>query len=151
MTINIFKCDRIGIFFAILIIGCGSAGVKALIPSFGADQFPSENENEREYFFSFYYMAINIGSFAANVATPTIRAKNCYRNNCFPLAFGVSSGVILIGIVVFLSFTKFYIKKRPAGDLVTRSIKCISVSLYDYALLLMISYIGINNNLLIYF
>ncbi|CAD5112141.1 DgyrCDS1380 [Dimorphilus gyrociliatus] len=116
---------KIGVFFAIFVIGTGSAGSKALIPSLGADQFTTDQLSKRELFFSFFYMATNIGSFISTIATPIMRSRKCYGDNCFPLAFGVATAMLFVGITIYFSFSKYYKKLPPTGDLISKLIGCI--------------------------
>jgi dipeptide/tripeptide permease len=62
-------------------------------------------------FFSVFYVSINIGSTIGTILTPILRADiKCFGNDCYPLAFGIPTLIMLIAIVVFVLGTPFYKK-----------------------------------------
>ena len=57
------------LFFAI-----GAGGLKACVTAFGGDQFQlPEQEKELKSFFTYYYVAINIGALIAFTISPIFR------------------------------------------------------------------------------
>ena len=77
--------------------------------AFGGNQFHSYQKGYLETFFSFFYLAINVGSTIGTILTPIFRNDvKCFGNDCYPLAFGVPAVFMFISIAFFLIGTPFY-------------------------------------------
>ena len=81
MTLH-FTCTRMlcsaGAIVGLLLIACGSGGIKPCVSSFGADQFGSSEREQRAMsrFFSIFYFAINVGSLLSIIVSPILRGAS---------------------------------------------------------------------------
>jgi solute carrier family 15 oligopeptide transporter 1 len=82
------------------LISLGSGGIKPCVATFGADQFqlPDQVAQLQQYFFIFYF-TINAGGFLS-IITPIFRSEvSCFGEpNCYTLAFGVPTILMVIAI-----------------------------------------------------
>jgi solute carrier family 15 oligopeptide transporter 1 len=95
-------------------IALGTGGIKPCVAAFGGDQFGPGQEKQLQKFFSFFYISINAGSLLSTFITPILgEGVYCFgRTDCFPLAFGVSSVLIIVALALFLLGRKWF--KRTA-------------------------------------
>ena len=64
----------------------------------GANQFNKEERNNMDKYFSVHYLSISIASSASSFIFPMIRNDiKCFGEDCYPLAFGLSSTFMFIG------------------------------------------------------
>ena len=117
----------IGPCIGFIIIAIGTGGIKPCVSAFGGNQF---NPNQKKYldsFFSVFYVSINIGSTIGTLITPLLRSNiKCFGNDCYPLAFGIPTSIMLIAIVVFVLGTPFY--KRDTirkENIIVKTFGCI--------------------------
>ncbi|CAG0879504.1 unnamed protein product [Darwinula stevensoni] len=83
------------------LIAFGTGGIKPCVSAFGGDQFKlPEQEKQLQQFFSLFYFAINAGSLISTFITPMLRQDvSCFGNDsCYPLAFGVPAGLMIISL-----------------------------------------------------
>lgn len=82
------------------------------VSAFAGDQFKLPEQNEyMTKFFSLFYASISTGSLISTAITPVLRAKvYCFGDDdCYPLAFGVPSILMVTAIGEFLlQLTSFY-------------------------------------------
>uniref|UniRef100_A0AC35TR95 MFS domain-containing protein n=1 Tax=Rhabditophanes sp. KR3021 TaxID=114890 RepID=A0AC35TR95_9BILA len=104
-------------FSGLFIIAVATGGIKPCVSSFAADQFGENQSAERTQFFSFFYFAVNAGSFLAILITPIIRSRvKCFGSEtCFPLAFGIPGVLMLLAFLFFLSGWKHYKPKQDTA------------------------------------
>ncbi|CAF0910291.1 unnamed protein product [Brachionus calyciflorus] len=94
---------------ALLIIAIGTGGIKPCVSAFGGNQFHPSQKKYLSTFFSVFYLSINVGSTIGTILTPIFRSDvKCFGDDCYPLAFGVPSVVMIIAIVVYALGTKYY-------------------------------------------
>ncbi|XP_076311823.1 solute carrier family 15 member 1-like isoform X2 [Tachypleus tridentatus] len=109
------------------LIAIGTGGIKPCVSAFGGDQFGPGQERQLQRFFSLFYLSINAGSLLSTFLTPILRADvHCFGNEtCYPLAFGVPAGLMVIAVVLFLLGKSLYKIVPPKGNIVITVIKCI--------------------------
>uniref|UniRef100_A0A0N4ZUJ0 Oligopeptide transporter 1 n=1 Tax=Parastrongyloides trichosuri TaxID=131310 RepID=A0A0N4ZUJ0_PARTI len=115
-------------FSGLFVIAIATGGIKPCVSAFAADQFEENQVQERTQFFSFFYFAVNAGSFLAILVTPIIRSRvKCFGSEtCFPLAFGVPGILMLCAFLFFLSGWKYYKKPSPPkGNVIFDVVKCL--------------------------
>lgn len=115
-------------FSGLFVIALGTGGIKPCVSAFAADQFEENQAQERAQFFSFFYFAVNAGSFFAILFTPIIRSRvKCFGSDtCFPLAFGVPGILMLFAFIFFIFGWKYYKKPAPPkGNVLFDVVKCI--------------------------
>lgn len=110
---------EIGLFyFSIYLVALGNGGYQPNIATFGSDQFEEDDPKEahsKVTFFSYFYLALNIGSLFANTIL-------CYFEDegLWALGFWVSTGSAFLALVLFLGGTYRYRHFRPSGNPMSR-------------------------------
>ncbi|CAL5043013.1 unnamed protein product [Urochloa decumbens] len=96
----------------------GIGGYQPSVATFGADQFDDSDKSERRSklaFFSYFYMALNIGSLFSNSFLAFYEDKGMWVRG-----FWASTVAAGLGLVVFLLGTPYYRHIRPTGNPLTR-------------------------------
>ncbi|GAA0141183.1 transporter [Lithospermum erythrorhizon] len=104
-----------GLFYlSIYLVALGYGGYQPNIVSFGADQFDDQHPQEkpcREAFFSYFYLALNLGSFFSNTILGYFEDKGQWA-----LGFWTSAGFAFIGLVLFIFGTPKYRHYVPINN-----------------------------------
>lgn len=110
-----------GACVGLLLVALGTGGIKPCVAAFGGDQFDPKNPL-LVVFFSLFYFCINLGSIIGTLLTPILREKvECFgQDECYPLAFGVPSVLMLLSLTLFVLGRKHYYHVPPAGSMVSR-------------------------------
>jgi solute carrier family 15 oligopeptide transporter 1 len=116
-------------------IALGTGGIKPCVAAFGGDQFGPGQEKQLQKFFSFFYISINAGSLLSTFITPILREDvHCFgREDCFPLAFGVPSALMIVALGLFLLgrvLTKYKMIPPSKDNVVVQVVSCVFVSYY---------------------
>lgn len=70
-------------YFALYVVAVGTGGIKPNVSAFGADQFDDNNRQERkekQSFFNWFYLVINVGSLVACTVIVWIQVRSCARH-----------------------------------------------------------------------
>ncbi|TKR69515.1 hypothetical protein L596_021663 [Steinernema carpocapsae] len=101
---------------ALFLIAVGTGGIKPCVAALAGDQFDPDQVAMVSVFFSVFYVSINVGSFIASLITPILRSIACMGNDsCFPIAFGVPAGAMLVATMIF-ALGSFKYKKLPVKE-----------------------------------
>ncbi|KAL6979836.1 hypothetical protein U1Q18_021492 [Sarracenia purpurea var. burkii] len=95
-------------------VALGNGGYQPNIATFGADQFDEEDPNERlskVAFFSYFYLALNLGSLFANTILGYFEDEGRWA-----LGFWASTASSFAGLVLFLVGTPRYRHFKPTGN-----------------------------------
>jgi len=116
-------------------IALGTGGIKPCVAAFGGDQFGPGQEKQLQKFFSIFYISINAGSLLSTFITPILgEGVYCFgRTDCFPLAFGVSSVLMIVALGLFLLgkvLTKYKMIPPSKDNVVVQVVSCVFVSYY---------------------
>ncbi|KAM8786815.1 solute carrier family 15 member 1 [Rhynchonycteris naso] len=114
------------------LIALGTGGIKPCVAAFGGDQFEEGQENQRNRFFSIFYLAINAGSLLSTIITPILRVQECgihSKQACYPLAFGVPAALMAVALIVFIIGSSMYKKFEPQGNIMAKVAKCIGFAI----------------------
>ncbi|KAJ3086302.1 hypothetical protein HK102_013308, partial [Quaeritorhiza haematococci] len=119
-----------GLALGLGLISFGTGGIKPCVSAFGGDQFdPRTQVREIGMFFSMFYFAINCGSVFSMLLTPVLRQLPCYgRADCFPLAFGVPSLLMILATLIFVLGAKGYKRTPPSGSAISDLIGVVATS-----------------------
>lgn len=133
---NVFKstspCEKVGggnaalLFIALYILAAGAAGVKATLPSHGADQFDEKDPKEtREMssFFNLLLLAVCLGGVISLTLIVWIQ-----DNRGWDWGFGISTIAMFLGVVVFFSGLPMYRIQAVRGT--SALLEIIQVSIY---------------------
>ncbi|KAG6403278.1 hypothetical protein SASPL_135495 [Salvia splendens] len=114
-------------YISIYLLALGSGAIEPAMATLGADQFDEEDAEENKSktaFFSYYYVALNLGSLIAE--TVLVYIENLGR---WVLAFWISTSCGLLALAFLLSGTSRYIHmKPPSGNPISRFSQVISAS-----------------------
>uniref|UniRef100_A0A3Q3IET1 Solute carrier family 15 member 2 n=1 Tax=Monopterus albus TaxID=43700 RepID=A0A3Q3IET1_MONAL len=111
----------------LILIAFGTGGIKPCVAAFGGDQF---DEDERQKFFSIFYMSINAGSLLSTLITPILRGDvKCFDGDCYALAFGVPAILMAIALVVFIGGSGLYKRNPPQGNILLQVCNCIGFAI----------------------
>ncbi|KAK3014193.1 hypothetical protein RJ639_008694 [Escallonia herrerae] len=110
---------EIGLFYlSIYMIALGNGGYQPNIATFGADQFDEEDTKEgrsKVAFFSYFYLALNIGSLFSNTILGYFEDEGIWA-----LGFWVSTASAFAALVLFLGGTTRYRHFKPTGNPLSR-------------------------------
>lgn len=110
----------------LFVIAFGTGGIKPCVSAFGGDQFSKDQETYRKSFFSLFYFAINAGSLVSTFVSPLIREEvQCWDDDCYALAFGVPTALMVVAIILFVIGTKHYVRLDPQGNVFLQVSKTI--------------------------
>jgi solute carrier family 15 (oligopeptide transporter), member 1 len=126
--------ERAVTIMGLLLIAMGTGGIKPCVSAFGGDQFKIPQQMKQlATFFSLFYMAINAGSLISTFITPILREDvKCFgQNDCFSLAFGVPGVLMVVSIFIFVFGRRFYVVKKPSGNMIVLVSKCVTVSNFN--------------------
>ncbi len=101
---------RIGLSIGLTLIAIGSGGIKPCVSAHVGDQFEEKNKKLIDKIFSYFYFAINFGSFFSTLLIPVVLDKWGPH-----LAFGIPGVLMLIATIVFYMGNKKYIAIPPRG------------------------------------
>ena len=101
---------RMGLLLGQSLIAIGSGGIKPCVSAQIGDQFGPNNQHLLTKVYSWFYIAINVGAFAAMLIIPWL------LNNSGPaIAFAVPGLLMLLATVLLWLGRHHYIHKPPAG------------------------------------
>ncbi|CAL9149670.1 protein NRT1/ PTR FAMILY 7.2-like isoform X1 [Musa acuminata AAA Group] len=108
-----------GVFYlSIYLIALGNGGYQPNIATFGADQFDAKDPDEshsKVSFFSYFYLALNLGSLFSNTFLNYFEDKGMWA-----LGFWVSAGSAVVALLLFLCGTSRYRHFKPIGNPLSR-------------------------------
>lgn len=112
---------------ALSIIALGTGGIKPNVSAFGADQF-NENDprdvREKESFFNYFYLAVNVGSLIA--CTVIVYIQDQYS---WTVGFAIPGVAMLLAIIFFLSGKKSYVHVQPTESPMVRVYKVCAAAI----------------------
>ncbi|CAK9144867.1 unnamed protein product [Ilex paraguariensis] len=118
---------QISLFYAsIYLIALGNGGYQPTIATFGADQFDEDHPKEghsKVAFFSFFYLALNLGSLFSNTILGYFEDEGMWA-----LGFWASTGSAVIALVLFLAGTPRYRHFVPKGNPLSRFCQVVVAS-----------------------
>ncbi|XP_012524255.1 peptide transporter family 1 isoform X2 [Monomorium pharaonis] len=120
--------SMVGLF----LIALGTGGIKPCVSAFGGDQFIlPQQERQLATFFSLFYFSINTGSLISTLLTPVIRETQCWKKDCYFIAFLVPAILMILSIVIFVLGKRLYKIVSPTGNLIVKVSKCICHAIYN--------------------
>ncbi len=88
------------------LIAFGAGGIKPCVSAFMGDQFKPEQSHLLQKAYGAFYWSINFGSFFSFLVIPFLKDKWGYG-----IAFGVPGILMAVATLIFLSGTKYYVRK----------------------------------------
>nr|XP_061806109.1 peptide transporter family 1-like [Nerophis lumbriciformis] len=102
--------SRLGLSVGLALIAIGSGGIKPCVSAHVGDQFGEGNQHLVSKVFSWFYFAINFGSFFATLLTPYL-----LKNYGPHFAFGLPGALMFIATIVFWMGRKEFVHIPPKG------------------------------------
>lgn len=109
------------LYMGLTLIVVGQSGIKPNLSAFVGDQFKQEEAHLLDRVYSLFYIAINIGSAASQIATPWLLAGCAFGamklcpNTAVAWGFGVPGLLMAAALVIYIAGRKLYVKVPPAG------------------------------------
>ncbi|GFQ07705.1 protein nrt1/ ptr family 7.3 [Phtheirospermum japonicum] len=101
-------------YVSIYLIALGNGGYQPTIATFGADQFDEDHPKEshsKVAFFSYFYLALNLGSLFSNTILGYYEDKGVWA-----IGFWASAGSATLALILFLLGTPIYRHVTPKGN-----------------------------------
>lgn len=101
-------------YVSIYLIALGNGGYQPTIATFGSDQFDEDHPKEshsKVAFFSYFYLALNLGSLFSNTFLGYYEDKGVWA-----LGFWASTGSATLALILFLVGTPYYRHFTPKGN-----------------------------------
>ena len=109
------------LYVGLALVVIGQSGIKPNLSAFVGDQFTQGQAGMLDRVYSLFYIAINVGSAASQIATPWLLAgcafgamKLC-AGSAVAWAFGVPGILMALALVIYLAGRNQYVKVPPAG------------------------------------
>lgn len=115
-------------YISIYFIAFGNGGYQPSIATFGSDQFDETDPLERHSkvaFFSFFYLALNVGSLFSNSILVYYEDTGSWI-----VGFWVSAGSAAAALLLFLVGTPRYRHFNPSGNPLTRIVQVFVAALH---------------------
>ncbi|KAG1657319.1 hypothetical protein FOA52_008047 [Chlamydomonas sp. UWO 241] len=112
---------------ALGVIALGTGGIKPNVSSFGADQFNPANPQdakEKESFFNYFYMTINVGSLIACTAVVYVQDQVSWT-----IGFAIPGFAMLTSILVFWMGRSLYRHVLPTESPMVRVYNVVAAAL----------------------
>jgi proton-dependent oligopeptide transporter, POT family len=109
------------LFIGMTLIVIGQSGIKPNLSAFVGDQFSQEQAGLLDRVYSLFYVAINIGSAASQIATPWLLAGCAFgairlcENTAVAWAFGVPGILMALALIIYLAGRRSYVRVPPSG------------------------------------
>lgn len=106
------------LFSGLYLVAFGTSGVKAALPSLGADQFDERNPKEAALlssFFNWFLFSLTIGAVIGVTFVVWISA-----NQGWDWGFGVCTVAVFFAIVFLYMGKSFYLNNVPGGSPILR-------------------------------
>ncbi|MEW5319134.1 MAG: hypothetical protein WDW38_010304 [Sanguina aurantia] len=119
--------QKAALMIALGTIAVGTGGIKPNVSAFGADQFREndpQDRKEKESFFNFFYLAINIGSLLACTVVVYIQDSVSWT-----VGFAVPGVAMLLAVFCFLGGRSLYRHMPPTESPMARVAKVMMAAL----------------------
>lgn len=119
----------------LVLIAIGTAGIKANVSPFGAQQQESAGPHAVQVFFNWFYWFINVGAIIAYGGITYVQ-----QEKGFDIGYLIPAISMVVAVIIFVAAGKKYKRKPPGGSVLTRTLKittdAISIkksSIYKYS------------------
>ncbi|KAJ4784857.1 Protein NRT1/ PTR FAMILY 5.1 [Rhynchospora pubera] len=114
------------LYMSIYQIALGNGGYQPAMTAFGADQFDAESleeQNSKMAFFSYFFVANNVGSLFSDIVLTYLQDKGRWA-----LSFAFSAAASFLGVILFFSGTLHFRYFNPGGNPLVRISQVIVAS-----------------------
>jgi POT family proton-dependent oligopeptide transporter len=109
------------LYLGMVLVALGQGGVKPNLSAFLGDQFGREQKTMLDRVYSWFYVAINVGSAASQIVTPwllagcAIAGAMLCRGHAISWAFGMPGILMALSLVIYLAGRRLYVTVPPSG------------------------------------
>jgi POT family proton-dependent oligopeptide transporter len=121
-AMDVAPAARTGLLFlGMALIVVGQSGIKPNLSAFVGDQFRKDEGHLLDRVYSLFYVAINIGSAASQIATPWLLAGCAFgairlcEHSSVAWAFGVPGILMMLALIIYIAGRDQYLKVPPTG------------------------------------
>lgn len=119
---DVFPAHRVqALYLGMTLVAFGQAGIKPNLSAFVGDQFSAGQKGLLDRVYSWFYIAINLGSAFSQLITPWLLA-GCVlggaalcHDSAVAWAFGVPGILMFVALVIYLAGRRQYVKAPPQG------------------------------------
>lgn len=126
-----FLSIRVVSFVGMLAVMIGTGGVKSCQNALGGDLFKlPEQASLLDDYFTLQFIALKIGQVSGMTLLPVLHSDvACFGcDDCYPLAYGVSTFLSILALLIFWLGKKSYVHNMPSGDnVILQVLSCIFV------------------------
>ncbi|KAJ3063827.1 hypothetical protein HDU98_000392 [Podochytrium sp. JEL0797] len=139
MGVETTHLSRVGPLIGLLLIACGTGGIKPCVSAHGGDQFLETQKYGLQKFYNYFYMSINAGALIASYTSPTIQKMTFFpfpndtlaiweeagvkpTGNGYPQAFLMLTCFMAFATGIFVVGYKWYRIVPPTGKFVLTDI-----------------------------
>jgi POT family proton-dependent oligopeptide transporter len=112
VALALFGSTQYALAASLFLVALGTGGIKPCVSTNVGDQFTSKNQHLIERAFSWFYLAINLGSTVSIWFCPVMLNSPSWGPRW---AFGMPAAMMLLATVVFIAGQHRYVKVPPAG------------------------------------
>jgi dipeptide/tripeptide permease len=112
---------------ALAVIALGTGGIKPNVSAFGADQFDEndpQDKREKESFFNWFYLAINVGSLIACTVVVYVQDQISWT-----VGFALPAAAMAMAVLLFLAGSRHYRHVAPTESPMARVVKVVAAAL----------------------
>lgn len=121
------------VFLAMYTIALAAGGIKPNASTMGADQFDpayEQDRNEAASFFNFFYVAINCGALLSYTVLSYVAQNGVSslggKKYGFLCAVSLQTIILTCGILVFVSGSKVYVKRKLQSKSMLAQVSCVA-------------------------
>ncbi|KAG2452163.1 hypothetical protein HYH02_003195 [Chlamydomonas schloesseri] len=114
---------------SLAVIALGTGGIKPNVSAFGADQFNEadpQDRREKESFFNWFYLAINVGSLIACTVIVYIQDQISWT-----VGFAIPAVVMGLAVLLFVAGRKVYRHVAPTESPMERVVRVVAAALHN--------------------
>lgn len=119
-----------------MVLTFGDGCLVILFPTFGAEQYRSNEKKSIDWFFAMFYFMFNCGSIVSRFVSPILREDiKCFGNDdCFPMAFGLPAVLMVIAAGLVIVANRYAETKQIKGNTLLHVFACMKVDICPLAL-----------------
>ncbi|OZJ01852.1 hypothetical protein BZG36_05340 [Bifiguratus adelaidae] len=120
--------------FPVVLMALGTGGIKPCVSSHGGDQYLPHQTKGLNFFFSYFYVAINLGSLISGYLTPYLKQGIlCFNRECYFISYIVCAAVFTVVMILFAVGKPWYRIVPPRGEFLPyKAVKAAAYAAYKW-------------------
>ncbi|KAI8801056.1 POT family-domain-containing protein [Cladochytrium replicatum] len=121
-------------FVPVVLIAIGTGGIKPCVSAHGGDQYLTHQRKGMDFFFSIFYISINIGALISGSITPLwVQNTTCFGRPCYFQPYIMCACVFTVAALIFAFGKPFYRIVPPRGQFLPwLAVKTALIAGYKY-------------------